>query len=131
MALDVRSCPDLVPALAVRAALRDGEITRIENAGRLRLKESDRLSSVTAVLSAMGAEVTEEPEGLTIRGKARLRGGVTVDAWNDHRIAMMAAVGAVRCDAPVTISGGECVRKSYPAFWRDYELLGGRLEVTE
>ena len=129
--LDVRECPDLVPALAARAALRPGETTRIVNAGRLRIKESDRLQSTAAVLNALGAHVTEEPEGLTIRGVSGLRGGVTVDSWNDHRIAMMAAVAATRCCQPVTITGAESVRKSYPTFWQDYARLGGRLEETE
>ena len=128
--LDVGDCPDLVPALAAQAALRDGDVTHITGAARLRLKESDRLASVTAVLSALGADITEEPSGLRIRGAGSLRGGVTVDAWNDHRIAMMAAVAATRCRLPVSITGAECVRKSYPAFWRDYEALGGILEET-
>ena len=129
--LDVRDCPDLVPALAARAALRDGEITRITNAARLRLKESDRLAAVAEVLRALGAEIREEPEGLTIRGKKELEGGAAADAWNDHRIAMMAAVAATRCERPVTIHGAECVRKSYPEFWRDFAKLGGKLEVLE
>ena len=128
--LDVRECPDLVPALAARAALRCGQSTHIVNAGRLRIKESDRLASVTAVLSAMGAEITEEPEGLLIQGKDHLAGGVTVDTWNDHRIAMMVAIAASRCENPVTITGAECVQKSYPTFWEEYARLGGRLEVT-
>ena len=127
--LDVRACPDLVPPLAARAALRDGEVTRIVNAGRLRIKESDRLASTTAVLNALGAEVQEEPEGLTIIGKARLRGGVQVDSWNDHRIAMMAAAAATCCAEPVVLTGAESVRKSYPTFWADYRTLGG--EITE
>ncbi len=129
--LDVRDCPDLVPALAARAALRDGEQTHIIHAGRLRLKESDRLAAVTQVLGAMGAEIREEQEGLVIRGVPELPGGVTVDAWNDHRIAMMAAVAATRCREPVTITGAQCVEKSYPAFWQDYRALGGELEETE
>lgn len=128
--LDVRECPDLVPALAARAALRPGDSTHIVNAGRLRIKESDRLASVTAVLHALGAQITEEPEGLLILGRDRLSGGVTVDSWNDHRIAMMAAIAASRCDDPVTITGAECVRKSYPTFWEEYARLGGKLEVT-
>ena len=123
--LDVRECPDLVPPLAARAALRDGETTRIINAGRLRIKESDRLASVTQVLNALGAEIVEEPEGLTIHGRASLSGGVTVDSWNDHRIAMMAAIAATRCEKPVVITGAESVRKSYPTFWEDYARLGG------
>ena len=129
--LDVRACPDLVPALAVRAALRAGEVTKIVNAARLRIKESDRLASVTSVLTALGADVREEPEGLTIYGKQALSGGVTVDAWNDHRIAMMAAIAATRCLAPITITGAQCVNKSYPGFWRDYAALGGTLEEKE
>ena len=75
----------------------------------------------------MGAEVEELPEGLIFHGADHLAGGVTVDAHNDHRIAMMAAMAAVRCTAPVTITGAECVRKSYPDFWEDYECHGGRI----
>ena len=128
-ALDLSDCPDLAPALAAAAAFRTGEITHLTGAARLRLKESDRLSSVTAVLWALGAEITEHPDGLTLVGKDILSGGVTVGSWNDHRIAMMAAIAATRCENPVTILGGECVEKSYPGFWRDFEALGARLEL--
>ena len=123
--LDVSQCPDLVPPLAAMAALRGGEVTRIVNAGRLRIKESDRLATVTEVLNALGAEVEEHPDALTIRGRNCLPGGVTVSGHNDHRIAMMAAIAAIRCEGPVTIAGAECVRKSYPGFWEDYRSLGG------
>ena len=129
--LDVRDCPDLVPVLAAGAALRDGRVTRIVNAARLRLKESDRLSAAASVLGAMGSDIREEPDGLIIRGKKRLRGGTAADSWNDHRIAMMAALAATRCEEPVTICGAESVRKSYPDFWRDLAALGGKLEVSE
>lgn len=128
--IDVSDCPDLVPPLAVMAAVRRGN-TQIVNAARLRIKESDRLSAVTQVLRAMGADIAELPDGLIIVGQDSLKGGVTVDSHNDHRIAMMAAVAATVCEAPVTISGAECVRKSYPDFWEDYKTLGGRLEVSE
>lgn len=123
--LDVRECPDLVPPLAARAALRRGK-THIVNAARLRIKESDRLRSVTDVLTRLGADIVEEPEGLMITGKERLAGG-EADAWGDHRIAMMAAVAAIGCDNAVTITGAENVRKSYPTFWEDYEALGGQI----
>ena len=126
--LDVSQCPDLVPPLAAHAALRgEGEVTRIVGAARLRIKESDRLSTVTQVLNAMGAQVEEHPDSLTILGRAHLAGGVTVDSCNDHRIAMMAAIAATRCEKPVTITGAQCVAKSYPNFWEDYEALGGRI----
>ena len=124
--LDVSQCPDLVPALAVHAALRAGEITRIVNAGRLRIKESDRLAAVREELNRLGARVTEGPDSLTIVGVETLSGG-TADSHNDHRIAMMAAVAATRCAAPVTLTGAESVRKSYPDFWEDYARLGGKL----
>ena len=129
--LDIRGCPDLVPALAARAAVRQGALTHIVNAGRLRIKESDRLAAVTQVLTALGADIREEPEGLVLQGVSALAGNVTVDSWNDHRIAMMAAVAASRAKGPVTITNAQCVRKSYPDFWRDYAALGGKLEVWE
>ena len=125
--IDVSGCPDLVPPLCVMAAFRSG-VTHITNAARLRIKESDRLTAVTQTLHAMGAHIRELPEGLDITGIPSLAGGVTVDACNDHRIAMMAAIAATRCQAPVTVQGAECVRKSYPNFWQDLEKLGGILE---
>lgn len=125
--LDVSQCPDLVPPLAAMAALRAGETTAIVNAGRLRIKESDRLATVTEVLNALGAQVEEYEDYLVIHGRERLAGGVTVSGHNDHRIAMMAAIAAIRCEGPVTITGAECVKKSYPRFWEDYRRLGGEL----
>ena len=124
--LDVSQCPDLVPPLAAMAALRGGETTRIVNAARLRIKESDRLAAVTQVLNALGGRVEEYEDHLVIHGRERLAGGVTVSGHNDHRIAMMAAIAAIRCKGPVTITGAECVKKSYPDFWEDYRSLGGR-----
>ena len=126
--LDVSQCPDLVPPLAAMAALRTEETTRIVNAGRLRIKESDRLAAVTQVLTALGADVEEREDQLVIHGKERLAGGVTVSGHNDHRIAMMAAIAAIRCEQPVSITGAECVKKSYPRFWEDYEALGGKIK---
>lgn len=128
--LDVSQCPDLVPPLAAMAALRAGETTAIVNAARLRIKESDRLASVTQVLNALGAGVEEHADHLVLRGRERLAGGVTVSGHNDHRIAMMAAIAATRCQGPVTITGAECVNKSYPRFWADYEALGGQIART-
>lgn len=125
--LDVSQCPDLVPPLAVHAAVRSGT-TRITNAARLRIKESDRLATVTQTLNALGAQIEEYPDSLTIHGVDSLAGGVSVDCCNDHRIAMMAAVAATRCSAPITLLGAQCVDKSYPTFWADYVRLGGQIE---
>ena len=126
--IDVSQCPDLVPPLAAMAALRGGgKVTRLVNAGRLRLKESDRLSAVTRVLTALGAQVEEGADSLTFVGADSLPGGAEVSAHNDHRIAMMAAIAATGCEAPVTVTGAECVAKSYPDFWEEYARLGGQL----
>ena len=124
--LDVSEIPDLLPVLAAVAACAVGE-TRFVNAARLRLKESDRLSSTAAMLRSLGAETEELPDGLIVRG-GPLSGG-TVDGCNDHRIVMAAAVAAARCGGPVTIRGAEAVNKSYPGFWEDYKRLGGELHV--
>lgn len=121
---DAGDTPDLVPVLAALAACAEGE-SRIYNASRLRDKESDRLSSAAAMLGALGADVSEEPDALKIRGRAGLRGGCA-DAYGDHRIAEAAAVAACRCSEEVILNGAECVEKSYPAFWEDLECLSMR-----
>ena len=124
--IDAADIPDLVPVLAAAASLAEGTTT-IYNAGRLRLKESDRLRAAARALTALGAESREEPAGLRIAGKPALTGGI-VDACGDHRIAMMAAVAAVGCTGAVTVLGAQAVHKSYPAFWQHYRLLGGQAE---
>ena len=121
--IDAAPVPDLIPTLAAVAAAAEGE-TRIINAARLRLKESDRLSATAELLRALGGEAEELPDGLIIRGGKPLRGGAA-DARGDHRIAMAAAVAACAADGEVTVGGGECVAKSYPAFWEDYAALKG------
>ena len=124
--LSVASCPDLVPPLAAVAALAEGT-TRITGAARLRLKESDRLATVSAAVNALGGRARVVGDDLVIEGVETLSGGV-VDAAGDHRIAMMAAVLATRCSGPTTIVGAECVSKSYPAFFEDLSSLGGICE---
>jgi len=121
--IDGAQIPDLIPVLSVVAAAAEGE-TRIVNAGRLRLKESDRLKSTTALLTALGGEVTELEDGLIIRGRKELKGG-TIHSWGDHRIAMSAAVAACVCKDAVTVEDSQCVAKSYPRFWDDFSSLKG------
>lgn len=116
--------PDLVPILAVVAASKQGAVfTEIR---RLRLKESDRVASVIAMLKALGGNAEADENTLTVYGTG-LRGG-TVDSVNDHRIAMAAAIGATVCQEKVTILGAECVKKSYPRFFEEYRRLGGNYE---
>ena len=127
--VDCRDIPDLVPVLAVLAAVSPGQ-TRFINAERLRIKESDRLRTTAALLSALGGTVEELPDGLVVTGQRSLAGGET-DSVNDHRIAMSAAVAAIACDSPVVLHGAEAVNKSYPAFWDDYRRLGGRVTLGD
>ena len=127
--LDVSQCPDLVPALAVRAALREGQVTRIVGAARLRLKESDRLDAVTTELNRIGGHVEQTADALTICGVRQFHGG-NCDSHQDHRIAMMLAVAATCADGVIVVNGAEHVAKSYPNFWEDYAMLGGRFCQT-
>lgn len=125
--LSMDQIPDLVPPIAAVAALCPGT-TRLCGLSRLRIKESDRVETVRAGLAALGASVEVEGDDLLIHGTETLSGGV-VDAANDHRIAMMAAIAATRATGPVTIAGAQCVAKSYPAFFESYKALGGSWEV--
>ena len=148
--VDAGQIPDLVPILAVAAAFAEGS-TVIRNAARLRIKESDRLATVAAMLRGLGASAEELPEGLLIRGGAesggkaggdtfggdtsgrgclagRLPGG-RVDSANDHRIAMAAAIGAAYGAGPTEILDPWAVRKSYPGFYQDFSELGGKPHV--
>jgi 3-phosphoshikimate 1-carboxyvinyltransferase len=117
--MDARENPDLVPPVAALCCYCEGR-SRIVNAGRLRLKESDRLHALAEELGKLGASVTESANGLTIEGSRALRGG-RVDAHGDHRIAMSLALAAIGCAGELRLSGWRSVNKSYPDFWDDFE----------
>jgi len=119
--IDARDIPDIVPPLAALACLAEGT-TLFTGAGRLRFKESDRLSALAKELSSLGADISERPDGLSVRGNRKLRGG-DVSANGDHRIAMALAVASLGCEKPVRLDGGESVGKSYPEFWKDWGKL--------
>ncbi|MCL1881948.1 MAG: 3-phosphoshikimate 1-carboxyvinyltransferase [Oscillospiraceae bacterium] len=121
--IDASDIPDLVPILSVVAAYSKGT-TMIYNAGRLRIKESDRLAAMTEVLTTLGATVKETDDGLEIEGRKELTGG-TLSSHNDHRIAMSAAIAATMCDGNVIIEDAAAVEKSYPHFFEDLRALGG------
>ena len=110
---------DEIPALAVAAALADGR-TVIRDAAELRVKETDRIAATAAFLRALGASVTERPDGLVIDGGRPLR-GTTVDSRHDHRIAMAAAVAALSAAGPTTITNADAAAVSFPGFWRALE----------
>ena len=124
LTIDAADIPDLVPILAVTAACKQG--ATFTNIARLRLKESDRVESVLAMLQNLGGRAEADENTMTVYGTGLVGG--TVDAKNDHRIAMSAAIAATVCRENVTILGAECVRKSYPQFFEEYRKLGGSYE---
>lgn len=126
--IDAAQIPDLVPILAVTAATAAGT-TRIYNAGRLRLKESDRLEAVARCLTLLGGRVEELPDGLIIEGVPKLTGG-EVPGYHDHRIVMSMAVAALSCQNPVAVTDADSVAKSWPSFFEDYQAIGGNVHVV-
>ena len=124
--INLEGIPDMLPALCVLSAFASGE-TVFTGGARLRLKESDRLSSCREMICSLGGIAHETDDGLIVRGTG-LRGG-TVESFNDHRIVMAAAVAATACREPVIIKSAEAVNKSYPGFFEDFAALGGKINV--
>ncbi len=111
----IPSLIDELPLLAVVGSQIEGGI-RIRDAGELRLKESDRLATTAANLRAMGAEVEEFQDGLSVSGPTQLHGAL-LDSHGDHRIAMAFSVAALLAKGESEISGAECVAISFPEFF--------------
>jgi 3-phosphoshikimate 1-carboxyvinyltransferase len=118
---DLRDMPDLAPTVAILALFADGP-SRIHGVPHLRLKESDRIEALAAGIAALGGEADAAPDGLTIRPRP-LQGG-TIDPRGDHRMAMAFAVAGLRVPGVVVLDP-DCVAKSYPAFWDDFDRLAG------
>ena len=127
--IDASQIPDLVPILAAAAALLPGKRTAVTRAGRLRLKESDRLSAMAEGLNRLGGRVREKPDGLVIDGVGSLKGG-RAEGCNDHRVVMALAVAALRSKGDVVLTDAQSIGKSYPDFFRDYNHLGGKAHVV-
>ena len=119
--IDVGNIPDLVPTLSVLACFAEGK-TRIYNAARLRIKESDRLQAMYDELTKLGTDVEIGDSYLVINGGKPLHGAL-VDSHNDHRIAMAMAVASVGCNGVISLSGFGAVSKSYPHFFEDWSSL--------
>ena len=124
--IDGSQCPDIIPVLTSVAALTKGT-TEIVNAGRLRIKECDRLAAVTSELNKLGAKIIEKEDGLVVTGVEKLQGGIEVWSHKDHRIAMTLAIASTICEEPIVIKDYECIAKSYPNFFEDFKDLGGNV----
>lgn len=136
--VDAHDVPDLVPVLCVVAACAQGT-TEVVNAARLRIKESDRLQTTSELLSSLGCEVDELPDGLVVHGRGGCCAGAAREAClcgarvrsnNDHRIAMAAAVAAAKASGPVGIHMAQAVAKSYPGFFADLVNLGADVRIS-
>ena len=112
---------DELPLIALMACFAEGR-TRIEGAGELRLKESDRISAVVTALSNLGADAEATEDGLIVNGHGSLRGG-QVDAAGDHRIAMLGVVAGLASQEGVEVVGVEAAAVSYPNFLEDIAAL--------
>jgi 3-phosphoshikimate 1-carboxyvinyltransferase len=115
--------PGVIDELPVLAALatHGGELS-VSGAQELRVKESDRISSLADGLRRMGADIDERPDGFHVRGARRLTGG-EVDALNDHRLAMAFAVAALGASGPTVIRDAGAAAVSYPEFFSVLESL--------
>ncbi len=125
--IDLTQVPDLGPMLMGVAALSEGKTTFI-NFERLRIKESDRVEAMKDVLSRFGVDMAIFSDKIEIEGCELLKGNVEIDTYNDHRVAMAAAVLAIKADGDVLITQAECVKKSYPKFFEEYQKLGGDID---
>jgi 3-phosphoshikimate 1-carboxyvinyltransferase len=126
--LDLNATPDALPALAVAGCCARGE-TRLVNVAQARIKETDRIAVMCRELSALGADIEERPDGLIIR-ESTLRGG-TVHGHDDHRVVMALAVAGLRARAPVTITGAEAVRITFPTFPALMRALGAPIRLCD
>jgi 3-phosphoshikimate 1-carboxyvinyltransferase len=113
-AAEVPALIDEVPILAVAAALGHGELV-VRDAAELRVKESDRISTLAEGLRRMGATVDEHPDGLTVHGRGALT-GATVRSHGDHRIAMALAIAGLAAAGETEIEDAGCIAVSFPEF---------------
>ncbi len=126
LTMDMSQIPDLAPVCAVLATQARGT-SRLVNAERLRIKESDRLSAITSELRKMGADIREDENSLCIRGPTELK-GANIYPHDDHRIAMACTVAAMVAEGDTVIEDAECMNKSYPDFIRDMEKIGAEVK---
>ena len=135
LSVDASQIPDLIPVFAVAAAATPC-VTRITHAERLRLKECDRLMATREILTMLGATISETTDGLIIFGKARVPGqpifkSCEVSSFHDHRMVMVAAIAASCANVPVQITDYRAVDKSYPEFFKNYRMLGGKADELD
>lgn len=126
--IDLSDCPDLGPILIALGCFCSGT-TVIRNAGRLRIKESDRIESMQTELAKMGARVEVEGDTLTVSGVPLHAPNAPLESHNDHRVAMSLSVAAYAAGVPALLRGAESVNKSWPAFFDVLRGLGAKITM--
>ena len=126
---DLNNIPDALPALAV-AACFSRETVELRNVPQARQKETDRIAVMHRELTKLGADIEELEDGLIIRGKVGLQGG-NVAGHADHRVIMALSVAALAAAGPVSIDNTEAAAVTFPEFYKQLEMIGGRIEITE
>lgn len=121
--IDAKGCPDIIPVVAIVAALTKGT-TKIINAKRLRIKECDRLHAIVECINKLGGNAIELTNAILIEGVESFK-GANVSSYADHRIAMSIAIASTQCVGDIILDNSTCVSKSYPHFWEDFKSLGG------
>jgi len=124
---DATECPDLFPPLVALAAYCKG-ITKIKGANRLTHKESNRALTLQDVFGKMGIEIELKDDWMFVHGGSPLQ-PASVHSHHDHRIAMAAAVAALKATGPIVIEEAEAINKSYPAFYNDITSLGATIRI--
>lgn len=127
--IDLADCPDLGPILMVLGLFCSGE-TVLRNAGRLRVKESDRIAAMEAEIRKMGGDITSTQDTVTVRG-SMLHGAEHLGAHNDHRVAMAMSIAGLAAGVSVAIEGAQAVAKSYPHFFETLVQLGVQVKQDE
>lgn len=126
--VDLANCPDLGPILCTLAAFCEGA-TRIVNAGRLRIKESDRIEATQAELKKLGVHIRSTEDTITIEGGYPLQSSEVLKAHNDHRVLMAEATAALCAGIGATLYDAEAVSKSWPSFFNALQGLGAKVTL--
>ena len=126
--IDLADCPDLGPILMALGLLCEGE-TVITNAGRLRLKESDRIAAMEQELRKLGGRIESDGGTVTVRRSALHAPAGPLWGHNDHRVVMSLTVLAAAAGLPVQIDGAEAVAKSWPGFFAAVRQLGVEVQT--
>lgn len=126
--IDVSNCPDLGPILTVLGMYSPGN-TRIFNAGRLRIKESDRIEAMETELKKFGVKISSTDDEIQINGNTTYLCHEDLHGHNDHRVVMALSIAATCSQSACVIDDAQAINKSYPSFFEDVTHLHGLVDI--